>query len=778
LKSTVLNFRKHQYLEKSWKRRDLMNWIIILITSLLGICDIANASSRFGQMVFTFDSKRSVSVREFTGNSAIEIHFSKTSPDELEKINFYDDALVKRAIITDLGPSGAKLKLYLRDPSLKATVSQFLEPYRVAVDIYDRNYRTEVDPTTGLPLVPENRVSFSSTDNHSPRYDRFVGNSLSSGSSPNVFTRSPSTNPKSYTGHTEESPDKRMLVSPTASSNSKNISTYFKEQMSQVDAGRGKSWDAFPPYMYPLQTAIYQGRSNPAGFRKTLKQRGLSEGQAMAEYALKLFNFGHEKRALMAYQQVLRKEPLVFDEDPLHLWSLAEIHFGTGNQTLAGEYYTALISKHPGSPLSVLSKIRLLDIKALYALESNSSDSLKDLVPSLRKISSRGNSEIRLMLALREAYWSQPKKVDSKGYMPPLSESLYQTISTHYPNYESSKTGFLGATLVLNHLLNTPWSKDTSDFANEYFDKFSGKSGKPYTTILQANLTTKIENLLINLATDRKYLEAVETFESIPTNIKGIEANPVTSWALAESYRNLGNLKKSLPHYEQTASKADLGLAKLKASIWSAIISGSLVSELTDEALTPSKVQALKRKAAFHDEQASRIWNKLKPEDQKKFAVGTRLDPTTSDTGPGSWESNFSPTGSLIKFLKSLASRFTELGLEKDRATSIALMRKMKPVEFGDDIEAKLTWANELTQLADDYRKANRYLDAGRLYTEVAESSQNWERKSEALYKGGLLLYRAGRKDEALAALRSASQDGSNLFYQNLAKERLNQLEQ
>ena len=70
-----------------------------------------------------------------------------------------------------------------------------------------------------------------------------------------------------------------MLVAPSANKDSKSISAYFKEQMSQVDAGRGKSWDGFPAYMYPLQTAIYQGRANPAGFRKTLKERGFSEGK-------------------------------------------------------------------------------------------------------------------------------------------------------------------------------------------------------------------------------------------------------------------------------------------------------------------------------------------------------------------------------------------------------------------------------------------------------------------------------------------------------------------
>jgi len=783
-----------------------MNWIIIFITTTLMITGSISGSERFGQLVFTFDSKRSISVREFTGSGAIEIHFAKTSPEELEKINFYDDALVKRAIISDLGPSGAKLKLYLRDLSLKATVSQFDEPHRVAIDIYDRNYQTKIDPTTGLPLVSRNSTNSTAMNEYKPGYGDLDINRGNLIPNPNVF-RSTTKNqpPASYNGSNK---DKRMLVSPAPDKNSNKISGYFKEQMAQISGGRGQSWESFPPYIYPLQTAIYQGRANPAGYQKTLKKRGLSQGQAMAEYALKLFNFGHEKRALNAYQQVLRKEPLVFDEDPLHLWSLAEIHFGTGNQTLAAEYYTALISKHPGSPLAVLAKIRQLDVKAIYALDSNSRGSLTDLVPSLKRINPRGNSEISLMLAIREAYWSDTSLTNNKS-LPKLNQKLYQIISTNYPNFESSKTGFLAATLVMNHLLDTPWSKDTAEFTKDYFEKFGGKSGEPYTTDLEKRLADKIEKLLIRLSTENKHLETVEAYESIPTNIKRIEANPTIAWALAESFRNLGKLREALPHYEQTAKKADMGLTKLKSSLWSAIIPGSFINNLTDDALTPAKIQASKNKASFYDEQSLRIWSKLKPDDQRKFSVGyktvlednihspiilkappkillsqwtnslaTNLDPTTGDSGPSTWQTSFSPNGSLVKFLKKLAARFTELGMEKESATSIALMRKMKPQDFEDDIEAKLVWAEELASLADDYRKANRYLDAGRLYTEVADKSENWERKSEALYKGGLLLYRAGRKEEALAALRNASQDGSNLFYQNLAKERLNQLEQ
>ena len=68
-------------------------------------------------------------------------------------------------------------------------------------------------------------------------------------------------------------------------------------------------------------------------------------------------------------------------------------------------------------------------------------------------------------------------------------------------------------------------------------------------------------------------------------------------------------------------------------------------------------------------------------------------------------------------------------------------------------------------------------MEAGRAYALTGSESSNWEGRAEALYKGGLLLYRAGRREEALKAFRQASEDGNNLLYAELAKKRLDQLE-
>ena len=100
----------------------------------------------------------------------------------------------------------------------------------------------------------------------------------------------------------------------------------------------------------------------------------------------------------------------------------------------------------------------------------------------------------------------------------------------------------------------------------------------------------------------------------------------------------------------------------------------------------------------------------------------------------------------------------------------------MKPSDFKDDPAAKKLWVDQVVGLADEYRKSNQSLEAGRLFALAGKESEDWEGRAAALYKGGLLLLASGRKTEATDALKLASEDTNNLYYSNLAKERLNQI--
>jgi predicted negative regulator of RcsB-dependent stress response len=64
------------------------------------------------------------------------------------------------------------------------------------------------------------------------------------------------------------------------------------------------------------------------------------------------------------------------------------------------------------------------------------------------------------------------------------------------------------------------------------------------------------------------------------------------------------------------------------------------------------------------------------------------------------------------------------------------------------------------------------------LYAFAGAEGEQWEGRTESLFNGGLLLYRAGRRDEAIEAFRKASQDQGNRYYAEMAKERLDKLTQ
>jgi hypothetical protein len=149
----------------------------------------------------------------------------------------------------------------------------------------------------------------------------------------------------------------------------------------------------------------------------------------------------------------------------------------------------------------------------------------------------------------------------------------------------------------------------------------------------------------------------------------------------------------------------------------------------------------------------------------------------TAGTGKTEWVGNFSPSGATVKLLDDLGRKFADLGMPKERREAIQLMKFLKPSQFEQDKEASKILASQLTKLAEDHRKADEFLEAGQLYTLIGDAAPLAEGRAESLYKGGLLLFRAGKKQEAMQALEKAKNDTSNLFYSKLATERLNQID-
>jgi tetratricopeptide (TPR) repeat protein len=126
--------------------------------------------------------------------------------------------------------------------------------------------------------------------------------------------------------------------------------------------------------------------------------------------------------------------------------------------------------------------------------------------------------------------------------------------------------------------------------------------------------------------------------------------------------------------------------------------------------------------------------------------------------------------------LDDLGKKFASLGMNEERRRALQLMRFIQPASIQSDASAQKVWSEQLKNLAEEHRRANEFLEAGELYKTLGESTGDNVNRAEANYKGGLLLYRAGKKQEAIKALEKAKADPNNLFYSKLASERLDQL--
>jgi len=745
----------------------------------LGLSPLSlKGAGRFSQLVFNFPDKRTISVSENPSEPSIEILFDKTTVDELSSINFYDEALVHRALLTDLGPAGSKLKLVLKNFKTKANVSTFKEPFRVAIDLFEDNFKLERDPRTSLPVATGGEI------------DQAGGQVSTSLNSQLESTLSNPLSSKDQPLETRGDGPLRLVDSLKRSGSSTPLN------LDGVQEGRGAEWAKFPLYIYPIPSALYRARSGNPG------KKELSNGESLAEQGLKLYNFGHELKALEAYKSVMRQEPQVFDTDPLHLWAVAEIYLGKGELTLARSYQQALREKHPDSPLATLSLIRDLDVEALKLSTSLKTAQLPGLVKKLGEINDRGNNEVKAQIAIRKIFWSQKKSsASSIDEIPAIDKSLQSELASWWPTLENPKTAYIAASIIANQIRLSDWDKTHSEFLGAYLEKYKDSPSAPWVADFKKAFEAKIADYLQKTMMKGDYLKLIESFEAMPKSINSITEAPATSWAVAEAYRNLGKPKEALPYYGK-ASKATQQLSRFKANFWTAVLNAELASEGKGTQTSQEKMEKSSRDS---DNKLFDLWKGLRDDEKSQIAVAfkTQMDSAVSrklrtpsiakiclelwgralntkadlSSAPEEWTKIWRPTASTVTFLKKLADDFDFLGLPDQKQAASELITRLKPDLLKDDPNAKNIWLNQLIDLAEEHRKANRYLDAGRLFADAARNSEQWDKKAEALYKGGLLLYRAGQKDEAVKALTQAAEDTNNFFYANLAKERLNQLE-
>ncbi len=764
---------------------------LMLILVAISIAEDLRAVGKFSQLVLTFPEKRVIAVSDNPSEPSIEIHFSKTGVHELSAINYYDETLIHRLIVSDLGPSGSKIKLVLKNDRIKAKVSTFSEPFRVTIDLFDDSYKLERDPRTALPLA----LAGQSPSEGATQQEATSPNSQSDGlldqinhSANGVTLTSPRTSPSSV--ESKSSPMRLMDESR------RPASTTSKLDLDGVGEGRGSEWGNFPVYIYPLQTALYLSRSQSPSTKE------LSTGQSLAEYGLKLYNFGHELKALEAYKNVMRTAPQVFDTDALHLWAVAEIYFGKGELGLARSYHQTLREKHPDSPLAALSQMRDLDIESLKFTAARRHQELKTLVGKLDQINNRGNNEIKAQVAIRKLFWSQNKSsAPSIEDLPQLTKEVQAELASWWSTLESPRTAYIVASLIANQIRIAKWDKSNSEFIGAYVEKYKEIPANTWVKELKAAYESKVTGHLQKMLASGDFLALIESYESLPKSMQSIYEVPATSWAIAEAYRNLAKPDTALPFYKK-AAKSSQPREQFKAVFWLTTLQAELNSNLHR---SQRSLESVNKDLTDADKQLYEIWNKLRDDEKMQLAVAykVQLDSAVTkklkapslpkinlelwtkslntkadlNSNPEEWSKSWRPSASTVSFLKVLSEHFGALGLPNEKQKTNELIGRIKPDLLKDDPDAKNIWLNELIDLAEEHRKANRYLESGRLFAEAARNADQWDKKAEALYKGGLLLYRAGQKNEALTALKQAAEDTNNFFYANLAKERLNQLE-
>lgn len=820
---TLLRFFSHRPLILSLYQRV---WGLFLTAGLwtifFPVFSSANLSAaepgRFSEIVLTFKTARQIHITEDQEELALILEFRNTSQEELQSLYRYDDSVIRRILIREQGSEGTEVHIYLKDKNLKAVTDLLDEPFRLSISIFDKHYSQLSDPMTGLPEVlsrtensagqPAQRSDRDATphqieniDNNKKIWFQYAAFDKQADRSGPVKSHQPA---------------KHKLLQPTLgqTADQKKLSEFLQN----IPDGRGSAWSTYPYYIYPTQTAPYEGRkrlvrsADGDGGRKADRMQGNTDNTEksfdLVEYAYKMYSFGNENKALAAYQQALHLNPIIFEQDVLHLWAFAESHLGQGNLSLADGYFEALINKFPESPLSKMAYLRRLDIQSVRMLRSKKPEDLASLTLPLQKMDTLGLGELSAQKAIRIAYWLPPIPENYRTILPLTSKENAESLKSSFPQAESRKTAFLSTAIIIKNFLHpdTPWSESGAALTTNWLEKYTSTPDNPFYKTLEDEFYSKLSEAIISNSEKSNFLSTVQIWNSLPEKIRDIQKNPAVSWSVGEAFRNLHQDEVSLPFYKTASAALQKGPDKFRASFWLAVLSGRVLIN-NDQHLNEKSTVGFKKQSEQADVQSLRIWSSLTDDEKNHLratyqdhfqatlddefnlktpaiilletwenALGSSDKAKSPESDAGSSAIAYLPEAKLVRLLQKLIEKFRKASLTDERRRAVRLLKQLKPEKFKDDNGALEIWNNELSDLADEYRESGEYLKAGRLFAFTAENSYDWSNRAESLYKGGLLLYRAGKREEAITALTKASQDGNNLFYANLAKERLTQL--
>lgn len=764
----------------------LLTHIAIFVLSIVdsGATAIAESvpGSRFAQLVLPLSSQRPYTYYFSEKDRALVIDIKDTSAQELPALDHYDETLVRRVVVRQLENKTTQARLILRDPAIRATVTSFTQPFRIVIDLFDKDFQEERDPVTGFPLTPN------------------VQSQTGSGLRP--------VSPEHQVDQMSQSPDtgvtsgKRQLMAPPAKGGG---SDGIKVDLKEIVEGPAKGWEKFPLYIYRFQAALYKTvRTNPMPQSPPL----LTSAEAMADYAGKLYEFGHEEKALAVFQQLLHSNSQVLADDPVQLWRLAEIHLGKGNYILADGYYQSLMEKHPEHDLARMAALRRLDVEVLHGLERGKNVPWAQLLKKLQKIQPGRNSELAMQVAIRQGYWGSTDEEHAaikanRYHLPRVSEELAQSLATQSDVVEGGRTGLLAGAMALNVKLDGNIDRDTVTIAASFFKRYRGKAAEGLLRPLEDKLRHVLGQKIVRLVEKGKYVEAVELYEALPADLFWAPNNDRISWAMGEAYRKLNQPDRASKYYEAAVESRDDSSGRFRATLLQLVTAEQAIDmqkarkrpDVQQQSMSQADHRLLEIWQQMPEQEKRRIYGESRAHLEKLVVDGVRIKSApvivlsewdqalSARVAASSKENSGSNAGTSysldsIKLIGQLVNRFDELKMVSEKSRAQGLYKRMNPSSFGSDKTARESWTGEMVKLAEEYRVQNDNLEAGRAYALAAKENLEWEGRGEALYKAGLLLFRAGKRDEAVESLKAAADDKSNLLYADLAQKRLSQIEQ
>ncbi len=771
------------------------NMYLVISALIWGLNVTGWAQSRYSQIVLAFPEERPFSYHYEPKDRALVLEFKNTRSDELEGLFNYDESIVQRALFKDMGGQLTEARLILKDENLKILVNTYQEPFRVSIDFFDPDYKESNDPTTGLPLA-----------GHSERQDAPSEVPVA----PQIVAPSnaPTSAKVAQQNNLSVPAGKRRLlqIQPDGIKTAQDMVS----KLGEVNGGIGASWKTYPPYIARIQTAnLKSAKSNEEWMRKAA-EKALSSGEALAQYAGQLFDFGHESKALTLYQKLLQEEPGIFEKQAETIWKLAEIHLGQGNFSLADGYYESLTEKHKDHPLAAYAQLRRLDIAALKAIKEGKTDIFPGLTQSLFQIPTKASPGIEAQIALRNAYWGLPKEKlkatwADQNILPEISNEALTRIQTSRADAEGPKTAFLMDSIILsNRMLAEIWNPELAKYTGEYLNRYKGPATEPYRSTLLKNAESNILRKIDSLSQQKDYPQIIKLVDTLPSSLSELKKLSAVSWATAESLRQLKQDAAALPHYENSIAGAKTKIDQFRNQFILSQVSSNAWKAASAKG-NAERSQQYQNKLKQADSKTWDIWQTLNPSEKNLVfsehkddfelqlqqeqltkssplilleVLGQKLGTEAPSSGAAvnAKDSSVMPTERMIPLLTNLANRFDKLGMSNEKRKAKKAMAYLDLKGQKIDKSMMKIWTDEVTALAEELRQENNFLEAGRLYTQAGSSNNQWEGRAEALYKGGLLLFRAGRRDEAINAFKQAASDGSNLLYADLAKERLEQL--